>query len=188
MRLVIAPRSGGVDRRPGEARLEHATGNICSSSYSDDTFAPRDVGKFLVYLRDADMVVGTRTTRQMIEQGTNMRGIVRAAHVVLAKLLQLLWWRFECRFTDICCVYRALWRSTYATIRDNLSANDVEIFPEMVDRGAAGSAPDHRDPDQLLQPRSRVPAGARPYQTVATFARVIRLLIRRRAADRGGWE
>ena len=57
--------------------LDRATGDILLLAYSDDTFAPRDVGKFLVYLRDADMVVGTRTTRQMIEQGNNMRGIVR---------------------------------------------------------------------------------------------------------------
>jgi hypothetical protein len=48
------------------------------------TFAARCI-KLLVY-RDADMVVGTRTTRQMIEQGANMRGIARA-HISLAKLL-----------------------------------------------------------------------------------------------------
>jgi hypothetical protein len=58
----------------------------------------------------------------MIEQGTNMRGMVRAAHLVLAKVLEMLWFRFESRFTDVCCVYRAIWRSTYRTIRGNLSA------------------------------------------------------------------
>ena len=78
------------------------------------------------------MVVGTRTTRQMIEQGTNMRGMVRGAHLLLAKLLEVLWWRFECRFTDVCCVYRGLWRSTYESIRSNLTATGVEVFPEMV--------------------------------------------------------
>lgn len=112
--------------------LDAARGDILMMSYSDDTFSPRDITKLLVYLRDADLVVGTRTTRQMIEQGTNMRGLVRAAHLVLAKLLEVLWWRFECRFTDVCCVYRAIWRSTYATIRGNLTATGVEVIPEMV--------------------------------------------------------
>ncbi len=37
------------------------------------------------------MVVGTRTTREMVEQGTNMRGPVRWGNVVVAKLVELLW-------------------------------------------------------------------------------------------------
>ncbi len=167
--------------------LESATGSILLMSYSDDTFSPRDVAKLLVYLRDADMVVGTRTTRQMIEQGTNMRGIVRWAHVVLAKLLQVLWWRFECRFTDFGCIYRGLWRSTYDTIRDNLSASGVEIFPEMV--------------IELLRARRRIieiPVNyynrdleydyvRGKYQSLGTFARVVVLLVRKRLEDFAFW-
>ncbi len=188
VRLVTADDPAASIASLVKLGLDRATGDILLLAYSDDTFAPRDVGKFLVYLRDADMVVGTRTTRQMIEQGNNMRGIVRYAHIVLAKLLQLLWWRFECRFSDICCVYRALWRSTYVTIRDNLTADDVEIFPEMVievlraRRRIIEIPINYYSRDlEYLQVHGR-------YQTVATFARVIRLLIRRRAADRGGWE
>jgi NDP-sugar pyrophosphorylase family protein len=167
--------------------LDAAGGDILLLAYSDDTFAPRDVAKFLVYLRDADMVVGTRTTRQMIEQGTNMRGIVRLAHIVLAKLLQLLWWRLECRFTDICCVYRAIWRSTYATIRDNLTSEGVEIYPEMVievlraRRRIIEIPINYYSRDlEYLQVHGR-------YQTVDTFLRVLGLLLRRRLSDTGGW-
>lgn len=168
--------------------LDRASGDILLLSYSDDTFAPRDVAKFLVYLRDADMVVGTRTTRQMIEQGNNMRGIVRHAHIVLAKILQLLWWRRECRFSDICCVYRALWRSTYTTIRDHLTADDVEIFPEMVievlraRRRIIEIPINYYSRDlEYLQVHGR-------FQTVYSFARVLRLLLRRRLADSDAWE
>ncbi|MGH7894358.1 MAG: glycosyltransferase, partial [Candidatus Binatia bacterium] len=112
--------------------LDAATGQILVLVEADGTFRARDLGKLLEFLKDADMVIGTRTTRQMIEQGTNMRGIVRAAHIALAMLLQLLWWRRASRFTDICCVYRALWRSTYVAIRDHLTAPGIEVFPEMV--------------------------------------------------------
>lgn len=112
--------------------LARASGDILVLCYGDDTFQASDVAKFLAYLRDADMVLGTRTTRQLIEQGTNMRGIVRAAHVALAKLVQLFWWRFETRLTDVCCVYRAFWRSTYQTIAEHLSARGPEVYPEMV--------------------------------------------------------
>ena len=65
--------------------LDSARGDMLSCATADGTFSPRDVDKLLVYLRDADLVLGTRTTRQMIEQGSNMRGVVRAAHVALAK-------------------------------------------------------------------------------------------------------
>ena len=112
-----APRLPG--RLAATLGLDAGHRRHAAAGYTDDTFAPRDVDKFLVYLRDADMVIGTRTTRQMIEQGSNMRGIVRAAHVALAKCLQIVWWRFDSRFTDICCVYRALWRSTYAPSGDS---------------------------------------------------------------------
>jgi NDP-sugar pyrophosphorylase family protein len=131
VRIVEAPAGSPVGAL-FTLGLDTAKGDILLLSHSDDTFSARDVSKLLVYLRDADLVVGTRTTRQMIEQGTNMRGVVRAAHVILAKLLEMLWWRFDCRFTDVCCVYRGMWRSTYATIRQNLTAKGVEIIPEMV--------------------------------------------------------
>jgi dTDP-glucose pyrophosphorylase len=188
VRLVTAADPAASIAALVKLGLARANGDILLLAYSDDTFAPRDVGKFLVYLRDADMVVGTRTTRQMIEQGNNMRGVVRLAHILLAKLLQLLWWRRECRFSDICCVYRGLWRSTYEAIRDNLTAVDVEIFPEMVievlraRRRIIEIPINYYSRDlEYLQVHGR-------YQTVTTFARVIWLLVRRRLADRGAWE
>jgi hypothetical protein len=153
--------------------------------YSDGTFSPRDVDKLLVYLRDADLVLGTRTTRQMLEQGTNMRGIVRAVHIFLAKLAEIAWWRFDARFSDICCFYRAMWRSTYRAIRPQLTGSGVEILPEMVievlraRRRIIEIPVTYRNPD-LGQP------GVRSiYQTPAVFFAVLGVLIRRRLADSG---
>jgi hypothetical protein len=182
VRLVVAPPDTSIAGLV-KLGLDSASGDLLLLSYTDDTFAPRDVSKFLVYLRDADMVVGTRTTRQMIEQGTNMRGIVRWSHVILAKLLQILWWRFESRFTDICCVYRGLWRSTYATIRDNMTAPGIEVFPEMVievlrARRRVVEIPINYYNRDLEYDRVRG-----KHQTVGTFARIVGLLIRRRLAD-----
>jgi NDP-sugar pyrophosphorylase family protein len=163
--------------------LDSASGSILLIAPSDDTFSPRDISKILVYLRDADMVVGTRTTRQMIEQGTNMRGVVRAVHIVLAKLLQLLWWRFESRFTDFGCIYRGLWRSTYDTIRDNLTAKGVEIYPEMVievlraQRRIVEIPVNYYNRDLL---HSHVRG---KYQSVLTFVQVLALLFKKRWDD-----
>jgi hypothetical protein len=78
------------------------------------------------------MVVGTRTTRQMIEQGANMDGLLRWGNVVVGKLIEALWWRLEPRFTDVGCTYRAIWRDAYRRIRPHLTRVDAAFSPEMM--------------------------------------------------------
>jgi NDP-sugar pyrophosphorylase family protein len=165
--------------------LDAARGDILLTAYSDDSFAPRDLPKLLVYVRDADLVVGTRTTRQMIEQGSNMRGIARAANVAVAKLLELLWWRFDSRFTDVNCVYRAFWRSTWTLIRDEVRSPGVEFFPEMIievlrARRRVIEIPVHycvRSADLEYVPSK--------YQSLGIFVRLVWLLVRKRVRATG---
>lgn len=163
--------------------MDAATGDILVTTLSDDTFAAADIPKLLIYLRDADLVTGTRTTRQMIEQGSNMRGAVRLAHVILAKLLEVFWWRFDSRFTDICCVYRGMWRNTYGLIRDQLQSRGVEIFPEMVievlrARKRIVEIPVNYYNRDLIYPRVRS-----RYQNVGTFLRILQLMVRKRVEE-----
>lgn len=163
--------------------MDEANGDILVTTLSDDTFAAADITKLLVYLRDADLVTGTRTTRQMIEQGSNMRGAVRLAHMLLAKLLEVFWWRFDSRFTDICCVYRGIWRNTYGLIRDQLESSGVEIFPEMVievlrARKRVVEIPvNYYNPDLI---HSRVRSR---YQNIGTFVRIFQLMVRKRVEE-----
>ena len=112
--------------------LEHAIGDILVVTEADYSFRARDLGKLLEYLKDADLVMGTRTTRELIEQGTNMRGPVRVGNIVVAKLIELLWWRQRPRFTDVGCTYRALWRDTFTRIRPLLTGIGPELAPEMM--------------------------------------------------------
>ena len=86
--------------------MDAATGDILVLVEADGTFRAKDLGKLLEFLKDADMVIGTRTTRQMIEQGANMDGLLRWGNVVVGKLVEALWWRMEPRFTDVGCTYR----------------------------------------------------------------------------------
>jgi ubiquinone/menaquinone biosynthesis C-methylase UbiE len=187
VRYLLAPASASLVGDLVRLGLESATGDILLLSYSDDTFAARDVSKFLVYLRDADLVVGTRTTRQMLEQGTNMRGIVRAAHVFLAKLTAVLWWRFDPRFTDICCVYRGLWRSVYSTIRDNLGAHDAAIYPEMVIETLRARRRIIEIPINYYNRDASQSFVRGRYQSAGTFQRILTLIVRKRLSDVAGW-
>jgi hypothetical protein len=51
---------------------------------------------------------------------------------VVGKLIEVLWWSQEPRFTDVGCSYRALWRSTWDKIRDQVQGVGPEFSPEMM--------------------------------------------------------
>lgn len=129
-RVIKETRQGyGFALRRG---LEEAAGDIIIITEADGSFSANDIPKFLEYLKDCDMVIGTRTTRQMIEQGANMGGLVRWANVFYGKIIELLWWGQEPRFTDVGCTYRAVWKTSYEKIRPYLKTAGPEFSPEMI--------------------------------------------------------
>jgi dTDP-glucose pyrophosphorylase len=112
--------------------LDHATGDILVIVEADHSFRSDDLGKLLEYLKSADMAIGTRTTRQLIEQGSNMGGLLRWGNVAVGKIVEILWWGQEPRFTDVGCSYRALWREAWEKIRDRVESVGPEFSPEMM--------------------------------------------------------
>jgi len=157
--------------------MENAPGDILVLSESDYSFLGRDIPKLLTYLREADMVVGTRTTRQLVEQGSSMRGIVRTANIFLAKLLELFWWNYESRFTDVGCTFRAIWRVSLDQVKDKLTSKGPEFSAEMM--------------IEILKTRQRVieiPVNYvnrsysmyKRYQNIRTFFRIFLLIIKKR--------
>jgi glycosyltransferase involved in cell wall biosynthesis len=115
------------------AGMDAAKGDVLVLTEADGSFRARDVEKLLVYLDDAGMVLGTRTTRQMVQQGANMRSFLRWGNVFMGKFLQLCWLRpTEPRFTDVGCTFRALSRDTFERIRPLLSETGPAFSPEMM--------------------------------------------------------
>jgi NDP-sugar pyrophosphorylase family protein len=112
--------------------LDHARGDLLVIVEADHSFRSRDLGKLIEYAKDADMVVGTRTTREMIEQGTNMRGLVRWGNVFVGKLVEALWWSQEPRFTDVGCTYRVIWAEVWRDIREYVRGVGPEFSPELM--------------------------------------------------------
>jgi hypothetical protein len=157
--------------------MQQAPGDIIILSEADYSFPGRDIFKLLAYLREADMVIGTRTTRQLIEQGSEMRGLVRIANIFLAKLLEMLWWNYECRFSDVGCTFRAIWKTSFDTIEDELTAKgpgfSVEMMVEMLRAR-------HRVIEVPVNYFSRSQSMYRKYQNPATFFEMICLIFRKR--------
>ena len=74
-RLVHEPRQGyGHATRRG---LEEARGDLIVIAEPDGTFLPADIRKLLVYSGECDVVLGTRTTRELIWTGRE-HGLVPA--------------------------------------------------------------------------------------------------------------
>lgn len=118
------------------AGLDHAvrTGaNILVITEADGSFRARDLGKLLSYLEDCHMALGTRTTRQMVEQGANMDKKLRWGNVAMAKWLELCWYLpHEPRLTDVGCSYRALWAESWKRIGPGTRERGPQFSPEMI--------------------------------------------------------
>lgn len=113
--------------------LDAAEGDIVILTEADGSFRSQDVKKLLAYTEDAGMVLGTRTTRQLVEQGANMGFILRWGNVTAAKILEGLWYfPHEPRLTDVGCTYRAIWKNVYEQIRDGLTEAGPGFSPEMI--------------------------------------------------------
>lgn len=137
----LARDAGGrvvAEAAPGYGRalmrgMREARGDILVLVEADGSFVARDLDKLLAYIPDANMVVGTRTTRQMVQQGANMDFFLRWGNVTAAKILELLWYiPNEPRLTDVGCTYRALTRETFAIIQDGLSEDGPAFAPQMI--------------------------------------------------------
>ena len=113
--------------------IDNATGDIVILVEGDATFRSRDISKMFEYIKDCDMVIGTRTTKQMINQGANMSTWLRIANLAVAKVIELLWWGYnEPRLTDVGCTYRTFWKKEYDEIKQNFVGTGPEFSPEMM--------------------------------------------------------
>lgn len=69
--------------------IMEATGDYIFLSEPDGTYSPADLEKFLVYIKDFPVVVGTRTNRSAILDGAAMGLIRKLANVFEAKVIEV---------------------------------------------------------------------------------------------------
>jgi glycosyltransferase involved in cell wall biosynthesis len=96
----------------------------------DGTFVAQDVIKLLAYADEFDMVMGTRTTRELIWHQANMGWFLRVGNILVAKLLQVL---FDGpSLSDCGCTLRLIRRTALDRIQDGLTVGGSHLLPEMV--------------------------------------------------------
>jgi glycosyltransferase involved in cell wall biosynthesis len=110
--------------------LAEAQGEYVVLAEPDGTFMGKDVLKLLAYADDFDLVLGTRTTRELIWHGANMGWQLRWGNWIVAKLLQVL---FDGpSLSDCGCTLRLIRRSAADRLLPRLTVGGAHFLPEMV--------------------------------------------------------
>jgi len=102
----------------------------------DHTFFGEDLGKFIPYLADCDLVVGTRNTRVLTLEGSQMDWFMAWGNLYLAILIRLRYWNWaflgRIQLTDVGCTYRVIRRTALARIIDRLTVGSHHFSPHMI--------------------------------------------------------
>jgi len=127
-RLVTEARQGyGFALRCG---LREAQCDLIILSEPDGTFMGKDILKLLAYSDDFEMVMGTRTTRELIWAEANMGIFLRLGNWVVAKLLEFLF--NGPSLSDCGCTMRLIRASAARRIQAHLTVGGSHFLPEMV--------------------------------------------------------
>ncbi|MCX6021959.1 MAG: glycosyltransferase family 2 protein [Chloroflexi bacterium] len=110
--------------------LQEADGELIILAEPDGTFMGKDVLKLLAYAEDFDMVMGTRTTQELIWEEANMGWFLRVGNIAVAKLEQVLLGGPS--LSDCGCTLRLLHRNAAERIREQLTVGGSHLLPEIV--------------------------------------------------------
>ena len=110
--------------------LAEAAGDLIVMAEPDGTFVAEDIHKLLAYATDADLVLGTRTTRELIFSEANMGWFLRFGNWALAKVQQVLF--NTPALTDCGCTMRLIHRPALERFRTDLTVGSSHFLPEMV--------------------------------------------------------
>ena len=127
-RVVHEQRQGyGHALRRG---LAEAQGEYVVLAEPDGTFMGKDVLRLLAFADDFDLVLGTRTTRELIWHGANMGWQLRWGNWLVAKLLQVIFGGPS--LSDCGCTLRLIRRSAAHRLLPRFTVGGSHFLPEMV--------------------------------------------------------
>jgi hypothetical protein len=102
----------------------------------DGTFVAEDTAKFLAYIGDADLVVGNRVVRDLVDTDSQMDHFFTWGNMAVAMLLRLRFWdgRFlgPAGLTDVGCTFRAVQRQALERVLPDLVVGDSHFSIHML--------------------------------------------------------
>jgi len=110
--------------------LTDSTGDLVVLAEPDGTFLPADIIKLLAFSDECDIVLGTRTTREMIWEGANMDWFLRWGNWAVAKFVEVSF--NTSHISDIGCTYRLLSREAADRFAREMTVGGSHAGPEML--------------------------------------------------------
>ena len=102
----------------------------------DGTFLASDLDKFLAYIGDADMVVGTRVVNGMAAHSSQMDAFFVWGNIAASFLLRLRFWNGQflgkANLTDMGCTYRAIRRTALQRILPDLEVGGMHFLANLM--------------------------------------------------------
>ena len=181
-RLVSEPRQGyGYATRRG---LVESSGDLVVLAEPDGTFLPEDIRKLLVYSEECDVVLGTRTTRELIWHGANMDWLLRWGNWAVAKLIEFSF--NTSHLSDVGCTYRLLRRDVARRIAATMSVGGNHAGAELILLTILSGARFVEVPVNYLPRVGKSSVTGNRIAALRVGLAMIRLVLRyRRAAGRG---
>jgi glycosyltransferase involved in cell wall biosynthesis len=110
--------------------------NIIVLAEGDGTFVGYDINKLIPFLDNTDLVLGTRTTQELLDQQSQLDWFLVWGNLFLAKLIQIKYFDAKCwgkvRLTDVGCTMRAMRREALEKIIDQLKVGGMHFSPHMI--------------------------------------------------------
>ncbi len=114
--------------------MREASGDLIVTVEPDGTFRADDLDRLLVYSRDYEAVLGTRTSRNPVWSGgdpeANMDFMLRMGNWAVAKFLEYLF--NGPSFTDVGCTYKLIHRHAYEKLKDSLEVEGSHFSPHFM--------------------------------------------------------
>ena len=127
-REVMEPEQGyGAAIQRG---FREATGDLVVVFEPDSTFLAHDIYKLLAYSDDFEVVYGSRTCKELIWQGANMKLFLKWGNYAVAKLMEFLF-NTTC-LTDVGCTARCIRREALNEISPFFTVKGSFFGPEMM--------------------------------------------------------
>jgi glycosyl transferase family 2 len=102
----------------------------------DGTFIAEDTAKFLAYIDDADLVVGNRVVKGLIDADSQMDYFFTWGNMAVAMLIRLRFWDGRhlgpAGLTDVGCTFRAIRRPALERILPDLLVGGNHFSPHML--------------------------------------------------------
>ena len=116
--------------------LRVAEADVVILTEGDGTFFAEDTAKFLAYIEDADLVVGNRVVRGLIDSDSQMDPFFTWGNMAVAMLLRLRFWDGRhlgpAGLMDVGCTFRAIRRAALETILPDLLVGGNHFSPHML--------------------------------------------------------